>query len=108
MLKTIVEKISEQTAKRNAPPRTRSAFSDWAVADIDSIRFRTQFDERIRERVNEEGERIRALILEIRQHIRLVKLHLSDLEGNPESSNLINLSIIGAVLLFLFGNNLSA
>jgi hypothetical protein len=104
VLKKIDEKISEQTAKRNAPPRARSGFSSWAVLpDVDSIRFRTQLDERIRESVNEEGERIQALVLEIRQHIRLVKLHLAELEGNPESSTLINLSIIGAVLLFLLG-----
>ncbi|HEX7723677.1 MAG TPA: hypothetical protein VF397_16065 [Pyrinomonadaceae bacterium] len=103
VLKKIDEKISEQTAKRNPPPRPRNDFSYMAFRDVDSIRFRTQLDERIRENVNEEGERIRALILEIRQHIRLVKLHLAELEGNPQSSMLINLSIIGAVLLFLLG-----
>lgn len=103
VLKKIEEKVDEERAKRNAPAPTRTNYSYLAYSDADLIRFRTQQDDRIRESVNEEGERIRALILEIRQHIRLVKLHLAELEGNPESSTLISSSIICAVLLFLLG-----
>jgi len=104
VLKQIEDKIAQEKAKRNAPSRARDPYSFIAPPyDPDFRRFQIQQEDRIRESVNDEGERIRSLILEIRQHIRLVRLHLVELEGNPESSVLINWSIIGAVLLFLVG-----
>jgi uncharacterized membrane protein len=65
--------------------------------DLTKIRIR------VSERVDEEGNKIQSLIVEIRQHIRVVKLHLTELEGNPESSNLITYSILAAILLFFIG-----
>jgi hypothetical protein len=99
VLNRIEEKVAQEKTKRNAPPRDR-AYSSYVLRP--NV-FNAELDQQIRESVKEEGERIRALILEVRQHARLVKLHLTELEGNPESSALISWSIIAAVLLFLLG-----
>lgn len=59
--------------------------------------------ERLRDSVDTEETNIENLLLEIRQHIRLVKLSLSEVEDNPESSRLVSFSIACAVLLFFVG-----
>jgi hypothetical protein len=100
VLKKIEEKVAEEWAERNAPPRDRN-YSSYLLRPTNV--FNAEMEQQIRESVKEEGERIRALVLEVRQHTRLVKLHLAELEGNPESSTLISSSIIGAALLFLLG-----
>src|SRR5258706_383712 len=58
---------------------------------------------RLRDKVDEEGKEIQTLLLDIRQHTRLVKLHLDEIQHNPESSQLVNISIILAVVLFFVG-----
>ena len=103
VLKQIEEKVAKERAKRNAPPRGHDRCAFLAGSDPEFQRFRIQLEDRIRESVDREGEHIRTLVLEIRQHVRLVRLHLAQLEGNPESSRLISLSIVGAILLFLVG-----
>jgi hypothetical protein len=96
----VLNKIEEKIRRHSG----RSSQTSYpGMMDVESVRFNAAQDMRFRETVNEEGERISSLILDVRQHIRLVKLHLSELEGNPEASKLISSSIIGAILLFFLG-----
>jgi uncharacterized membrane protein len=55
------------------------------------------------ESVQAEGEQIQNLLLEIRQHIRVVNLQIANTKDNPETSRLISFSIGSAALLFFVG-----
>jgi hypothetical protein len=99
VLKEIEERIKYHVPKSTS----RGSGSPGIMLSQEFIRDRAEWDRRFREQVDEEGNAIKDLILELRQHTRLVQLHLLEVEDNPESSSLITKSIIGAGVLFLTG-----
>ena len=52
---------------------------------------------------NTERDRVNALATELKHHIRLCKLHRTQIKGNPESSSLVTFSIWGTGILFFVG-----
>lgn len=76
----------------------------WQITrSAESLREQRDSQRRLQESVQEEGEKISDLLSEIRQHVRLVRRQIADIEDNPESSTLISVSIAGALLLFFVG-----
>lgn len=71
--------------------------------DPDLQRLKIDQARRLRDAIEREGERIENLRLEVRHHMRLVNQQITAIQGDPESSKLINFSIGAALLLFGLG-----
>jgi|ERR1041384_2224799 hypothetical protein len=71
--------------------------------DPEIRRLQIERDRRLEDNVERESERIENLRLEVRHHMRLVNQQITAIQGNPESSDLINFSIGAALLLFVVG-----
>ncbi len=99
----VLNKIGAVIQQHSTPRGNTSHNSPYIPIPIEITRIRAENERRLRDSLKKEGSELTSLIIDVKQHTRLVSLHLSEIENNPESSKLIRYSIIGAIILFFIG-----
>ena len=93
----ILERIRRSIRLHSAPPRPKNDYPHLSIPPNFAL------DQYLRDQLEKERESIDSLVLELRAHIRDARSLLGDIEGNPESSPLINLAIGATLLIFFVG-----
>jgi hypothetical protein len=105
--KVVIEKIQETIDNFvRAEERSEETSLYQRIAPISSpayLQMESQRNQQSRSTIANEGELIFSLISELKQHVRLLKILLTEIIDNPESSKLVSYSILAAYVLFLAG-----